>query len=1091
MWKKLFFSFLILIGFRQTLQGQFYNGHQMDFGKNRVQYNDFYWQFNRYDKYDVYFNQDGKQLAEYTADFAENEISRIENFFDYRLDKRIIFVVYNKLSDFRQSNIGLVTGKVDYNIGGVTNISKNKVFLFFEGDYTKFEVQIRAAVAEVLINELLYGSQLKDNVTNSTLLNLPEWYIKGLISYVSDHWNFDLENKVKDGIQTGKYTKFNRLIGEDAVYAGHSFWRFIAETYGESVIPNIIYLTRVNKNSKSGFLYVLGLSLKDLSSEWKEYYLNQFTAGENQENFPDTDPLIKKPKRRVVYQQVKINPLGKYVAYVSNKMGKYKIWLYNSETGKSKKIIRKEHSLEQITDYSYPILAWHPSGRILTFFTEEKGGIKFYYYTLATKEFEVRNFLYFDKILDASFSHDGTYLVLSAVQNGKTDIFVHNLASATNQQITNDIADDFHPRFVNNSKQIIFSSNRKSDSLDIEASNSGHELVQDLFIYDFAAKSGAVMRLSDYKYVNKFMPYEVAANKFISLNDMSGIINRYYSQFDSTISFVDTTVHYRYYAKTNPLTNYSRNILEQDYNSKTNTLGEVIFNKSRYYLYNYPLQTDILPDNQNEFTAFRRIKTSELIIEDSVRNVQKEKIGIEDIKDNVLITEKDTITFDPFPIDVNNYVFEQEKLNYYNEQIRGKNLDLVLDTSDSKRQRPRIYQTAFYQNFIVNQVDFSFLNNSYQAFTGGAVYFNPGMNVLTKIGTNDLFEDYKITGGFRLPVDFDSNEYLISIENLKHRLNKQFIFHRQTFKNTTQNAETIKTQTNEISLVFRYPFNQVASWLRTFTFRNDRTVFLSTEASMLNKPDIFKTWVGIKMEYIFDNTHSLGKNLYSGTRYKFFGELYQQVNGNFDNLAIVGVDFRNYFKIHRNLIWANRFAASTNFGSSRLIYYLGGVDNWTNITPLKTPTFIPLNEIRIDETKNYVYQTVATNMRGFSQNIRNGTSFALFNSEIRWPVIKYLANFPISNSFLENFQVVGFFDIGTAWSGPHPWAKQNAYDNDIIERNPITIIIDANRDPIVAGYGFGVRSQLFGYFIRLDWAWGIENYELLPRVFYLSLSLDF
>ena len=245
------------------------------------------------------------------------------------------------------------------------------------------------------------------------------------------------------------------------------------------------------------------------------------------------------------------------------------------------------------------------------------------------------------------------------------------------------------------------------------------------------------------------------------------------------------------------------------------------------------------------------------------------------------------------------------------------------------------------------------------------------------------------------------------------------------------------------------------------------------------------------MEYIFDNTHSLGKNLYSGTRYKFFGELYQQVNGNFDNLAIIGVDFRNYFKIHRNLIWANRFAASTNFGSSRLIYYLGGVDNWTNVTPLKTPTFIPLSEIRIDESKNYVYQTVATNMRGFSQNIRNGTSFALINSEIRWPVIKYLANFPISNSFLENFQVVGFFDIGTAWSGPHPWAKQNAYDNDIIERNPITIIIDANRDPIVAGYGFGVRSQLFGYFIRLDWAWGIENYQLLPRVFYLSLSLDF
>ena len=203
------------------------------------------------------------------------------------------------------------------------------------------------------------------------------------------------------------------------------------------------------------------------------------------------------------------------------------------------------------------------------------------------------------------------------------------------------------------------------------------------------------------------------------------------------------------------------------------------------------------------------------------------------------------------------------------------------------------------------------------------------------------------------------------------------------------------------------------------------------------------------------------------------------------------MDFRNYIRLHRSLIWANRFAASTSLGSSRLIYYLGGVDNWTNITPLKNPTFIPLSEIRINPTRNYAYQAVATNMRGFSQNIRNGESFALINSEIRWPIIRYFMNYPLSNSFLENFQVIGFFDIGTAWSGNTPWSGQNAYDYDIIQQGPVKVTIDTNRDPIVAGYGFGVRSQLFGYFVRLDWAWGIENYQILPHIFYLSLALDF
>ena len=81
---------------------QFYNGHQMSFGKNRVQYNEFVWSFYRYAKYDVYFNEDGKNLAEYTADYAEQIIPQIEAFFDYTMEKEF-FLWYTTGS--------LITGK--------------------------------------------------------------------------------------------------------------------------------------------------------------------------------------------------------------------------------------------------------------------------------------------------------------------------------------------------------------------------------------------------------------------------------------------------------------------------------------------------------------------------------------------------------------------------------------------------------------------------------------------------------------------------------------------------------------------------------------------------------------------------------------------------------------------------------------------------------------------------------------------------------------------------------------------------------------------------------------------------------------------
>jgi hypothetical protein len=1077
---------------------QFYYGHQMTFGKSRVQYNDFYWYYFRYEKFDAYFNQEGKALANYVSDYLSEEISRVESFFDYELDNRIIFIIYNKLNDFRQSNIGLVTGKDDYNTGGVTQIVRNKVFVYFDGDHKKFEEQISGAIAEVLINEMLYGNQFRENITNSTLINLPDWYLKGLISYVSRKWDFDLENMVRDGILNDRFGKFNRLTGVDAIYAGHSFWKFVADTYGESVIPNILYLTRINKNSNSGFLYVLGFSIKDLSSDWKAYYLNMFSESQVGKEEPPGMKIKKRTNKKRVYNNIRISPDGDYIAYVSNESGQYRLWLYNTLTERHKVILEREHKLDQIPDYTYPVIAWHPSGQILTFITEEEGDLRLYYYTLETKELTYRNMIFFEKILDYSFSPDGYKLLLSAINRGQTDIYVHTLSAGTNEQITNDIYDDFQPKFINNTNNILFISNRPDDTTNYYTPGEpmySKNLTKRMFTVDYPKRTGQISTISSEKFFNDTYPFETSPNKYTYLSDKNGLINRYLAKYDSAIAFIDTTIHYRFFSNASPLTNYSSNILEQDISRKVNRYAEVLYEDGRYNLFAGDLNTSdkafqgVLTD-----TEFRKKLYAELSEADSLRRIRKEIIAIKDIQDNQIITSSaDTLFLEHRGIDINNYVFELEKINYYNEKFKSDNLNLVIDTSSFIRPTPRIYETAFYTNFLANQIDFSFLNASYQMFTGGAVYYNPGFNMLFKLGTNDLFEDYKITGGVRFAADFDSNEYLLSLDNLKRRLDKQLIFHRQVFKQQLVDEKGnvrsyIKTFSHNTHLVLRWPFNQVSAFEGTVSMRHDKNVYLSTDLTNMNEEDFTRIWGGVKLAYIFDNTRNLGTNLYQGSRVKIFAEAYQQINGEFADLYSIGGDFRHYVRIHRTLIWANRFATGASFGKSRLIYYLGSVDNWINFSS-KIQTFD--KDIPIDYTKNYVYQTLSTNMRGFSQNIRNGDRFAVANTELRWPVVRYFANHPVSSNFWNNFMLAGFCDIGTAWSGLHPWSRENAYDNEVLENGPITVIIDADREPVVYGFGAGIRSMLLGYFIRLDWAWGIENNILLPRVFYFSLSLDF
>ncbi len=1073
-----------------TVQGQFYNGMQMSFGKNRVQYTSEYWKFYRFNRYDVYSYENGTDLSLYVADFVEKELPLIERFFDYEIEQRLIFICYNKMSDFRQSNIGLQSKNDQYNTGGTTRILQNKVAIYFEGDHMKLERQIRAAIARVLINEFMYGTGVRANITSTTTINLPDWYLEGLVSFVSNPWNYQMENRVKDGIISGKYERLVRLTDEDAVYAGHSLWKYIADLYGAAIIPQILYITRVNKSAEAGFQYVLGQKLKDISVDWTAYYLGMYTVSEERGEVPPEHQRLKKPRKDRVYQNIRISPDGRHIAYVTNHMGKYKIWIRDTRTGKRDKIDKGGHKLDQEQDYSFPVLGWHPTSEILGYVTEEKGLLRINFYNLTTGDLTTRRLLFFEKILSMNFSPDKRKIVFSAVVNGQTDIWVHDIAASTNERITDDLADDFEPRFINGMESISFISNRRSDTLyqpDVEPENNTTTATA-VYVYDYANKSSILRKISEGRYINHEDPLYKGDDQFMYLSDKNGIINRYFAEYDSTVAYIDTTIHYRYFANSYPLTNYNRNILEHDYNPETNDIAEIIYHDDRYHMYTYPADFSRSHGSKLENTEYRNRHVDRLRTEDSLHHIERKVISMNDISDNRLIYDGDTIQLQEFEIDIDRYIFEREKVKYYNNQLRERNLNLVMDTASSQ---PRVYidyRTAFYPDELVNQVDFSFLNASYQAFTGGAFYYNPGLNLLFKVGANDLFEDYRLVGGVRFATDFDSNEYLLSFENLKNRLDQQLIFHRQVFKSQSETS-LIKNYTHELLGSLKYPFSQVLALKGTASFRHDNSVFLSTDLSNLTEENRVKVWGGLKLELIFDNTRYLGTNLYSGTRFKVFGEAYKQINAEQSDLYVLGADFRHYTKIHRTLIWANRFAGSTSFGRSPLIYYLGGVDNWTNFFPNQFPTFN--QDVDIDYSRNYAYQAIATNMRGFSQNIRNGNNFALINSEIRWPVIRYFANHPLSSSFLNNFQVVGFADVGSAWTGLHPYTGKNAWDTEVVENYPIKVTINSNRSPIIAGYGVGLRSRVFGYFVRLDWAWGIENMQVQPRVFYFSLSLDF
>jgi Tol biopolymer transport system component len=1109
-------------------------GMYTPFGQSKVQYGVFEWSYLRSENFDSYFYSGGRELAAFSARSAETNLSNIEQLVDHRLSGRVEIINYNTLSDFKQTNFGVLSDNAQ-NPGGYSQVVNNKVFIYFNGNHGDFEANIKSGLALVLVNELLFGGTFQERIQNAALLNLPDWYTFGLTQYIGKAWDTEKNNKLKDIIVRKKVKKFNRLIQYDPQLAGQAFWNYLVEKYGQEVISNMLYVTRLSRNYESALIYVTGENLKETSKGFMKYYREQYQKEDTLRVLPNNQFKIKKRLTPYVEPHLKVNPKGNQLLFTTNKMGKYKIWLMDTQTGKQRKVHKggfKYHGFE--VDHSYPMIAWHPGSEKFAFVFERKG--KHYLTTvdLVNKKKETMQFFKFDKINSFAYSDNEKLLVLSATRKGQSDLFVYDMVSKRERQLTNDPHDDLYPRFVDGSEKIIFSSSRNSDSVAAPAFPTlppNHNL--DVYLYDYANASPELVRLTYTPGINEIEPIEYNNQYFSYLSDYNGIQNRYAARYeqeydfteliirytdtekpndtlfydelidrgktftfedktivlDSTVEKIDTLVRNKTIVFTYPLTDYKRNVLAHDVTRQGKTVYETMLIDGKYYIKYSPLVKNIEEQSATieTYPTMYRLKSgyASKPFQSGGMVYSKRKLRNGKTTVSALETPKPTLKYDYF------FVSEFTPPTLTKEQLAAPEMPRQnnITAKGFKLAAPRFYNVTFFTDYLVTQLDNSVINSYYQPIAISAQgAFNPGLNGMFKVGMVDLFEDYRLTGGFRLPFDLSTVDYFLSYETLKRRLDHRITFYRQVREGNQPGLPAqyiFKNTSHEIRYQISYPFNPIFS-IRAQTFvRQDETSLLGVDRASLEFPNQFDRWVGGKLEFVLDNAKPKGLNLYNGTRFKVFFDHYRNLRDEGVQLNAVGFDFRHYQKIHRQLIFATRITYNTSFGTNKVKYVLGAVDNW----------LFPQFETGNDNisTVNYAFQALGTNLRGFRQSIRSGNSFAVSNNEIRFPVFSYLLNRPIRSEFVSNFQLVPFFDIGTAWIGPDPYSDENTYNQLTVEVKYLRTTVINVRDPIVAGYGAGLRTKLLGYFVRFDAAWGLQDGELVSRrpLYYLSLSLDF
>jgi hypothetical protein len=452
-----------------------------------------------------------------------------------------------------------------------------------------------------------------------------------------------------------------------------------------------------------------------------------------------------------------------------------------------------------------------------------------------------------------------------------------------------------------------------------------------------------------------------------------------------------------------------------------------------------------------------------------------------------------------------------------NERTDSTQLGKVFQAQDvseeSVLKKAKLFEyrpPKFFNDYVVAGLNnVPYLVNRYQLYGGGngpITLTGTGSEIMgmVRMGTADLFEDYKISGGFRIAPNLRDNDVLFEFTNQRKRWDWGVTYYRST---SGASIAINEVNTIEVGKVFssyylgrvRYAFDRVRSIRFAAGPRFDRVVLTSKIPQFLEVPDTLTTFGQATLEYVYDNTINPTTNIWHGLRWKVFGDFFTKLAGNGgkkrNTMFNAGVDVRNYVPLYRNIIWATRGSLEVSWGDQKVVHYLGGVDGWLKFgnNRKSNGNFRYFEEDNpTDRDASYAYQTLAVNLRGFRQNIANGNNALVLNSEIRVPVFSTFLNRPINNAFMRNFQLVQFLDLGTAWNGRYDKLARPGIPYSNGPDDPIVVRVKAGGiGPLAGGYGFGARSTLLGYFVRFDAAWQMNGFFRGRPQTYIALGFDF
>jgi Tol biopolymer transport system component len=1030
------------------------------FGKNKVQYKDYTWYYIQTDHFDIYFNEGGETLTEFTAQAAEDALKSIQNTFNYRISSRITIIVYNSQNDFQETNV--VDVDLSEGIQGFTEMFKNRVVIQFTGSYKQFRHLIHHELVHAVMNDMYFGGSIQNIISNNITLSFPLWFSEGLAEYESLGWDVDTDMFIRDAIVNESLPDLMNLDGYFAYRGGQSVLYYIANKYGKQKIGELMNKIKGTGNFADAFKQTIGIDLKDFGERWKreikKTYWPDIATRQDPEDFAKR---LTNPKNNDGFfnSSPAISPQGDKIAFISNRNFFFDVFLMDATDGKIIKKLVKGNVTPDFEDLNIltPGLTWSPDGKQIALSAKSNGFDNIYIININTEKRDILPFR-MDAISSVSWSRDGKKLAFVGQNKKQSDIYIYDFETNQLTNITNDIFGDYDPSWSIDNTNIYFVSDR-GDNLSTDFHLTGDLLYKSNYsqkdIYRININDRKITRItnlpnSDETSVNE----DVDGKNLLLISDINGINNIYkipITNFEITSE-----------SEMSPITNSLNGLyqLSLSYDSKKLVFSTLHQSNFNIFLMNNPLESKTQLTKLEPTLFIQRIRGGDVKIEQMI-------VVTDSSANDTTDTNADKISIFTGNVVVSPDSATNEK-NDYSRYIFG-----TQDTTSQSGEITNLFSPNDnldeYGNFKVRKYKISFAPDLVYANAGYSTFY--GLIGTTILSFSDVLGNHRLIGVTGLQVDLKNSDYGLAYYNLGNRINFGVEgFHTARFVNIIKGnfIYLYRFRNLQVSVNANYPLNRFYRFEAGLSYMNVRSENLDD----VRFPLQVDNYIVPSLSFVHDNTLWGYTAPIEGTRYRFDSYGNPGLDKKNSSFWTFTADYRTYFRFWTDYGFAMRFSMGYSSGANAQRFFLGGTENWINRSFATT-------EIPLESNTDFAFLSVVLPMRGFDYSERIGTKYALMNYELRFPLIRYIipAGVPV---FLNNILGVLFFDAGTAWT-----------QNDKLQLFSRNINNEIQTKDLLIGTGVGTRVYLFGFILKFDFAWSYTVEKWSKPKFYFSLGLDF